>query len=196
MFRHNSIVRRSLLGLTAFAAFSGGAQAQSISSFSLSGDFSGISILTSDQLTYVVSVGANPKFNVGGTDYTITDVIGFWVLSDVADFNASNSNFDSGVGSWKERNNNSGTGAIAGWRASNANVGLQPGESETFSFASLTPSSQIDGYGLHVRVEGTFPGSSGNTGHIRTQDNPVPEPTSIAVLGIGAAALLRRRSRK
>ncbi|MBS1723260.1 MAG: PEP-CTERM sorting domain-containing protein [Armatimonadetes bacterium] len=174
--------------LSAFLAVAGAAGAQTRSSFLGVDVISDIAVQVSNGgLTYNVQVGNAPTFTYNNTVYHITDVIGFYTLSDDDDLTAVNQN----VGVWQTNNSNAGTGGIAGWKT-NPNTGLTPGQSFTFNFDSLNVAS-VERLGYHVRIDGTFPGTQGNTGNITT----VPEPASLLVIGSALASLAaRRRMRK
>ncbi|MBS1702028.1 MAG: PEP-CTERM sorting domain-containing protein [Armatimonadetes bacterium] len=150
-------------------------------------DVDGVSDITvnslGDGLSYQVVLGANPTFTYNSVVYTITDLIGFYALSNDVDVNATASN----QGVWTANIKNSGTGGIAGWKT-NPNSGLTPGQSYTFVYDSLDTST-VDELGFDVRINGTFPGTTGNTGHIAV----VPEPAAFAALSIGLIALRRKR---
>lgn len=179
-------------GLLALAI---GAQAQSRSSFLGVSQINDITVTPSGGgLVYTVTIGPNPSFVFNSVTYNIQNVLGFWSLRNQNPDNlgASGANFTGLNGAWTWNANSSGTGEIAGWK-SNPNDGIFASQSDTFTYTAIN-SSNIDQFGFHVRLtEGFFPGTQGNTGHITL--DPVPEPASLAVLGVGAAALIRRRRR-
>lgn len=161
------------------------ANAQSRSSFLAVDVISDIIVNVSNGgLRYEVIVGANPTFTYQGTDYNITEVWGFWTLSDDDDLTVTNSD----IGIWKVNNSNSGTGGIAGWKTQTPNDGLTPGQSFTFDYSALSV-DKVERLGFDVRLDGIFPGTSGNTGRITV----VPEPASMLALAVGVATLVRRR---
>lgn len=174
-------MRRTFL-LAGAVCCAGIATAQSRSSFLDVSAFDDLTVTPQNGgLAYQVNVGNNPTFTYNGSTYTITDVFGFWVMSNDDDLSASNADVDQ----WRTANNNSGLGGIAGWKT-NPNTGLVPNTSYTFEFDSLGVSS-VEQYGFHVRLDGTFPGTNGDTGYAT-----VPEPASMIGLGLGVLALLRR----
>ena len=164
-----------------------GALATTRSSFIAIDSNSGITFSTSNGLTIDVILGANPTFSVGGNTYHITSVIGFYALSDDDDF-ATINNSDFGV--WSTDNNQSGPGGIAGWKC-NPNNGFGPNNHQVFTFNALSLANQ-ECVGLHVATSELFPGTTGNTGNIAI----VPEPASMAILGLGVVGLVSRRRRK
>jgi hypothetical protein len=132
-------------------------------------------------LEYTVSIGPNPAFVYQSVAYPITDVFGFWVLSDDDDLFPVHQD----IGVWQAHENQSGQGGIAGWKT-NPNTGLTPGQQFTFTFDSLNVAS-VEQVGFHIRVAGTFPGTNGNTGYAT-----VPEPATGAVLGLLSLVFGRR----
>lgn len=159
------------------------AQAQSINSFVTVQGLTGVST-TRSGLNLTLSVGSTPSFILGGTTFTITEVWGVWAL----DYNDDMAATGSSSSPWNFNSNFASQGGIAGWKAQTPNHGLTAGQARSFSYSTLT--GTIEDFGYHVRVSGTLPGGS-NTIHIR--GDAVPEPATMAVLGLGAAALLRRR---
>lgn len=181
----------------ALAAMSVPALATTRSSFTDVDALSQVTTITSNAgLTYTVSVGAAPTFTLDSITYNITDVIGFYVLSDDLNFSPLPAllNYDS-PGAFSDDSSNSGPGAIAGWK-SNPNSGLVPGNTLAFTFPANFPITDIDGIGFHVRLDGTFLGTSGNTGNIAFQGTPrVPAPGACAMLGVAGVMGMRRRRR-
>lgn len=160
------------------------ASAQSRSSFQLVTGLTGLSS-SLNGLTLDTALANNASFMLNSQQYVITDVFGIWLLDDNNDFTASGPSFNV----WSSHSNYAGTGGIAGWKT-NPNTGLTPGQSNSLTFSSM--SGQAEGVGYHVRIAGQLPGGS-NTLYI--QNSAVPEPASMAALGIGVAALIRRRKR-
>ncbi len=132
-------------------------------------------------LEYTVTLGPNPAFVYQSVAYPITDLFGFWVLSNDDDLFPVHSD----IGVWRAHENQAGTGGIAGWHT-NPNTGLTPGQQFTFTFDSLNVAS-VEQFGFHIRVNGTFPGTNGNTGYAT-----VPEPATGSALGVLAVLLGRR----
>lgn len=173
---------RSIPVAVAVLGLSGAASAQTFSSFVAVDSFQNLSVLDLSALSYRVSVGPTPTFTKDGTTYSITDVFGYWALRADMDLTGATSSFNQ----WSAHQSNAGIGGIVGWKT-NPNTGLTPGTSEVFTFDQLdTPN--VSGYGFHVRLNGVFPGTSGNTGYVTL----VPAPAAAALLGIAGAVAMRR----
>lgn len=181
------------VSVAALAWVAGSAQATTRSSFRDVDSVVQVTPITSNAgRTYTVSLGAHPTFSVGGTSYAITDLIGFYVLSNDLNFSLiSPLATVNSPGPFADDSSDSGTGAIAGWR-SNPNSGIVAGGSQTFTLPAGFPIADIDQLGFHVRINGTFPGTSGNTGNIT---GAIPAPGACVMFGAaGVLALRRRRS--
>lgn len=158
--------------------------AQSRSSFQIVTGLTGLnSSLTG--LTLETALGVGSTFSLGGNTYTIKDVFGMWLLDDNDDLSASGSNSSP----WSYNDKYSGTGGIAGWKT-NPNTGITVGNSKSLTFTSLTGTAEH--YGYHVRLTSNL---SGGSDTLYIQGAAVPEPATMAVLGIGALAMARRRRR-
>jgi hypothetical protein len=166
------------------------------SSFTTIQSITQVTAITSNAgLTYTVSLGANPSFMLNNISYSITDVIGFYLLSDDVDFSPLPALAQMGPpGAFFDDSGNSGPGGIAGWK-SNPNAGLVPGQSLAFTFPASFPIADIDTIGFHVRLNGLFPGTTGNTGNIAVvrRDDVVPAPSACALLACGGLCWPRRR---
>lgn len=160
---------------------------QSRSSFTQVYDLQGVNVERSTNgLAYKLALGSNATYELGNNTYIVKRIFGFWVLKDENPDNLNPVHSDFGV--WDKHTNNSGTGSIAGWKA-NPNTGINPNQNVTFNFESLN-SNEVDRYGFHVLVT--------QMGHdkdftLYITGEPIPEPASLAALGIGALAFLRRR---
>ncbi len=174
--------------LTIVSLCAAGAFAQSRSSFQNVGTIDAIGVDSSNGgLTYTVNVGAAPSFSLGGFNYSIQDVFGFWLLSN-QDISATHS--DTGV--WDAHENNAGSGGIAGWKT-NPNTGLVVNQSKAFTFDALNVSSPT--YGFHVRLTNAGNGPlAGNTLYVT--GTPVPEPATMSVLALSLAAMVAKRKKK
>ncbi|MCA9279449.1 MAG: hypothetical protein H6815_01540 [Phycisphaeraceae bacterium] len=173
---------------SALVALLGGttaASAQTRSSFLSVDAIAGVSVTQLTATSFEVSVSSSPTFSVGGSTYNITDLFGFWALADTNDLlGTSTSSFSV----WNENENNASAGGIAGWKT-NPNTGLTASTTLVFNFDAFD-ANEVDRFGFHVRLDGTFPGTSGNTGHITV----VPAPATFAgFAGLGLVATRRRR---
>lgn len=163
--------------IIASMAVVGVASAQSVNSFNYA-QISGVSVnRTGNQIQLVV--GPAPTITWNSATYNVTEAFGVWALDDNNDMSGTGTNqngwtFDSGNG-------------IRGWKT-NPNNGFI-NNTLTFNYTTLT--GTVEDFGFHLRVAGSFPGG-GNTAYFR----PVPEPASLAALGLGAIGLIGRRRRR
>ncbi|MCC6428002.1 MAG: PEP-CTERM sorting domain-containing protein [Phycisphaerales bacterium] len=148
-------------------------------------NYTGITVTHQMGLTYLVSMDTAPTLTLGTSTYAITDLIGFYALSNTSDFTPFATL--SQIGDFKDDSSNSGPGGIQGWK-SNPNKGITPGGSHTFTFNGLDQAHN-DQWGFHFRVDGALPGG-GNTGSFTRS---VPAPASLALTGLAGIACLRRR---
>ena len=185
--------RTSLFALAALAVTTAAdtAGATTINSFTTGAVFNGIHItpLVSPNLSYTVTLDAGATFTLNNTTYNITDIIGFYLLA--PGFNDGSQVNLAAVGGFTRDSDHRSAGSIYGWK-SNPNNGITAGNSQTFNYPSIN-FGEYEMIGLHVRLDGNFPGTSGNTGNIT--GSFVPTPGAAAVLGLGGIASLRRRRR-
>lgn len=182
---------RGFFAITVVVVATSAAFAQTRSSFLEIDSISGITVNVSNAgLSFLVSTSADPTFTYQNHVYHITDVIGFWNLSDDDDLTSTVSGFSANFGPWSANVSNSGPGGIAGWK-SNPNNGITASGSEMFTYDALS-TSNVERLGYHVRLTENFPGTGGNTGFITT----VPEPASMVALATGLVLLLARKRRK
>src|ERR1043165_6567267 len=97
------------------AGLVGTASATTRSSFLTVDAVSGVTLQDLGSLQYNVGLVSGATFTFGGNDYAITDVIGFYALSNDVDFNPFAA--QSTQGNFSDDSSQSGTGATAGWRA-------------------------------------------------------------------------------
>lgn len=181
---------RLFFTFSALSCLAVGAFAQSRSSFLDVSSFTGISVSLVSGNTYQLTVGPAPTFTYNSVSYAVKDVFGIWALNNSNTGLGASGTSQNGW-SYQESNN---PDDIAGWKT-NPNTGItNPGGSLSFTYTSLN-ATKIDQWGFHVRLaSGTFPNTTGNTGYVTASS--VPEPASMAVLGIGVAALIKKRRKK
>lgn len=168
----------------AAAAMGSTALAQTRSSFQSTEAMTGITVTNISGLKYNVAISANPTLKIGATIYNVTDIFGFWALSNDIDLNGTTASF----AQWSAHASNSGTGGIVGWKT-NPNTGITPGGNQDFTFTTLA-TGDVDNFGFHIRVSGTL-ADGGNTAYFTY----VPAPGSAALAGMGALLGARRRRR-
>ena len=183
-----------LLAAGAVAATASFASATTRSSFTSVNAINGIVLTHPSPLQYSVALNNGATFTLNGTSYSISDVIGFYGLSDGNDISPITSVM--AMGNFSNDSSNSGPGGILGWK-SNPNRGIIAGGSQVFTFSTGTNIAQFSGFGFHVRLStGLFPGTSGNTGNITGPIGGftvIPGPAAASVLGLGGIIALRRR---
>jgi len=121
---------------------------------------------------------------VSGTEVNGNKRDGFTVSNNGVNGAAGN-NFDVGVG-FKTSNSGGGVNRLKQgefWSADLTGTGLS-----ALTFATANNKGNFIG----AHIQGL---NGGQSGHITTTGQPVPEPASLAALGMGAVALLRRRKK-
>jgi hypothetical protein len=186
-------VRTQLLAVVSagtITAFAGTAGATTINSFLNVSNVTGITVSPSVQsptLNYAVTLNAGATFTYNSVTYTITDVIGFYLLA--PGYNDGAQGALAGAGGFADDSDHRGAGSIYGWK-SNPNSGITSGNSQAFAYSAINY-AQYSQIGFHVRLSGTFPGTDGNTGNITGALTPTPG--AAAVLGMAGLAGFRRR---
>lgn len=174
------------VGLVGFAAAT--ASATTINSFLTVSSISGITVSNAGPV-YTVTLPAGSTFTVGSNTYNITDIIGFYMIA--PGYNDGSQGALATVGAFSDDSDHRAAGSIWGWK-SNPNSGITPPNQLVFTYPS-TPGVQYTQIGFHVRLDGLFPGTSGNTGNITGQ--LVPAPGAAALFGAGGLMAARRRRR-
>jgi hypothetical protein len=181
-----------LFTLGALALVCGVASAENRGGFFDVDAINGITVIESNAgLTYEIILNAGATVEYQSVIYHVTDITGFWTLSDDDDLTSTAATQNG----WATDNNNSGTGGIAGWKAPNTNSGMVAGDDWTFNYSTLNVGS-VERLGFHMRFAENFAETGGLTASVTGPINPVPEPASLAALGVGALGLLRRRNRR
>lgn len=192
MMNMNRTTIAAMMGVGMIGLGAQSASATTINSFLGGATISGVTIspaVQSPNLTYTVTLNAGATFTYNSVSYPITDVIGFYLLA--PGFNDGSQGSLASVAGFSNDSDHRSAGSIYGWR-SNPNSGITVGNSQTFTYPSInfTRYTQI---GFHVRIDGCFPGTEGNTGNIT--GTIVPVPGAAAALGLGGLAAGRRRRR-
>lgn len=178
---------RSLaLSLIGSGLVAGTASATTINSFLSVPGISGITV-SPTIANPTVTFNAGATFTYNSVSYAITDVIGFYLLA--PGYNDASQGALANFGGFSNDSDHRAAGSIYGWR-SNPNAGITSGNSQAFTFPSIS-SANYTLIGLHVRINGTFPGTSGNTGNIT--GSLVPAPGAAAILGLSGLMATRRR---
>jgi MYXO-CTERM domain-containing protein len=173
------------------------AEATTRASFLTVTSVTGVVVVSSNAgLTYTVTVNAGAAFNYNSASYSITDIIGFYLLSDDDNYAPLPALAGFGPpGTFIDDSSNSGTGAVAGWKSQNANAGLVIGDTLAFTFPNTFPLASVERIGFHVRLSTDFPGTPGAvTGNVTTAER-IPTPGAVALTALGGVAGLRRRRR-
>ncbi len=189
----NKRIARSLAIVAVGGIAATNALAQNYGSFNSLDSIHGVGV-TYTGLDYTIKIDPGAYLVVNNTQYDITDAFGFWTLSASGPLNGLGSTQQN----WNWKGSTAGGGEIAGWSNNSKSNAITPGNQMTLSYAGLSQNN-VDDYGFHFSLAQNFNGS--NTAYFKGSGsfNPntgVPEPASIACLGVGALALLRRRRSK
>lgn len=168
--------------VTSLAALAALSAAQTRGTFQVPSTLTGITITKNSPLNFNVALASNASMFYQGRSYQIQDVFGFWLLDNNDDMTTSGNNF----GVWQYHQNYNGEEGIGGYKT-NPNTGIKAGQNQNFEYKTVQGNNEA--YGVHIRLKNS------DTLYVEMPRNPVPEPASMAALGIGFAAILRRRKK-
>ncbi len=173
----------SLIGV----AMVGTASAQSRSQFVTPASWTGIEITNNGPKNWTVKLTGSPTVTMNNKTYSVSNVYGFWLLDNNDDMTAKGQT----ISGWNYNQNYNGTGGIAGYRAGSTSSAIKPGGSKSFEFKEVNGS--VENVGIKALLTG-----KGFCDYVYLELPPpaVPEPASLAALGIGAATVIRRRKKK
>lgn len=169
--------------IISIATLAGAASAQNRNAFKPMDSILGVTVTraqTQQGITYTVSLANNATVIRAGKSHDLKVIEGFWLLGDNGDIGA----VQGAVARYDAHSNNSGGTSAYGFQTQKK-YGIERGESQTFLFKTISNPGQIDHFGYKVYA-------SGVPAHIY-EASAVPEPASMAALGLGIAAVLRRR---
>ena len=158
----------------------------------MSATFAGIQVtpgLTSGTTDYELVLGPSPQITIGPDTYPVNWIQAYYVVGETSStvFTATEGTTSTG---WTWESKDAG-GQIAGWHGTGGNR-LYPGDTMEFSFAEfLIPDAAVLS-GIHV----AYQVGDDEVTDWRKSDLNVPEPSSLAVMGVaivGSLTLIRRR---
>jgi len=148
---------------------------------------------SADLLTWDVALDNGATLELGGTTYDIIDIFGFFNIIRNGTLDPSGSASAPTGWDFKTVPGNDNNTRVAGWTTSPGDPAtshsISGGESAQFVYSTLNPTNNDVFQGYHIRFTD---GTNVYTDYVYA----VPEPGSMAILGLGAAALLRRRRQK
>jgi hypothetical protein len=168
------------------------ANATTVSDFKLA-DIKGLTVTETNPLKFTLGFSKPGTVTVGGKTYTLKEVYGVYKIAHTGKFTAATSK--SAPYGWSNFNLNTGKNLV-GWYTTSTTRSIKAYGTGTFEFKTLTsaPGSVVNN-GFKVRV--TDKNNCDYTMYVYSKSfAPVPEPTSMAILGIGGLAFLRRRFKK
>jgi hypothetical protein len=141
---------------------------------------------TTQGVSFTVAMGQNATVIRDGKSHNLEAIDGFWLLSNDGDLGA----VQTAMTNYDNHSNNSGGSSAYGFQTQLKN-GIRAGQSATFNFSQIGNAAALDHFGFKVKA-------SGVPAHIYEKGDcqAVPEPATFAAIGIGIAALRRRRLKR
>lgn len=139
---------------------------------------------TQQGTTFTVAVAQDAHIVRNGRTQKVDTVDGFWLLSDHSDLGA----VQSAMSHYDARSNTGGGSSAYGFETQLKN-GIKAGQTCTFTYTKVDKPNGIDCFGFKVKCGGV-------PSHICDPCKCVPEPASMAAIGTGLVALIRRRRKK